>query len=420
MRLFGIATSFLAVTLLARWLGPEEYGVYAYVLATVLLLATPLQNAIRALIVRETSQALESNEWSFVTGIWHWASYLTALLTLVFGVFALALARTISTDRPAIGVTPIYFGLLLLPLLVLCTSKGAALTGLRYVVLGQLPDNVLRPILFLTMLVLVYIFFPTLEWSAHGALGLLVGSAVITLLSMGFLLRWRCPKVLSLAPRRYRHKFWSSALGPLALASGLQVVNSHADILVLGLFSPVSEVGIYRAVTQLASIIMFGLGVINLIAEPDVARLHAAGQIVQLQQVVTKYARLAFLLAVPVVAVSLIFGDDILELLFGEDYRGGYGPLVILVIGQVINVAMGSVGLLLNMTGHEKAVARGVAVAAMLNVPLNFILIPYWGASGAAFASTVSLVVWNLLLWRQVYRRLGIESTILKFNNRRQ
>ena len=73
---------------------------------------------------------------------------------------------------------------------------------------------------------------------------------------------------------------------------------------------------------------------------------------------------------------------------------------------------MGPVGLLLNMTGHERETAKGVAISAVLNMVLNFLLIPRWGITGAAVATTVSMIAWNLLLAWQVNTKLTIQPTI--------
>ena len=51
--------------------------------------------------------------------------------------------------------------------------------------------------------------------------------------------------------------------------------------------------------------------------------------------------------------------------------------------------------------------------AAVLNLVLNLLLIPAFGIVGAAVASAISLISWNLILAVLVYRRLGIHSTAL-------
>jgi O-antigen/teichoic acid export membrane protein len=87
--------------------------------------------------------------------------------------------------------------------------------------------------------------------------------------------------------------------------------------------------------------------------------------------------------------------------------------LLILLVGQVVNAGCGPVAQLLNMTGYEKYTLRGVGVSTILNVVLNVILIPKYGIAGAAVASALTLVGWNLILVYFVARELGINSSVI-------
>jgi O-antigen/teichoic acid export membrane protein len=119
------------------------------------------------------------------------------------------------------------------------------------------------------------------------------------------------------------------------------------------------------------------------------------------------------MLALPAFAALALMGEPILAFLFGAEYGGSYLPLIVLALGQLLAALAGPVGLLLAMAGFEKDTARVMGLAAFVNVVLNLALIPRFGPAGAAAASVVTLAVSNIILWRQVHRRLGIESTAL-------
>jgi O-antigen/teichoic acid export membrane protein len=97
---------------------------------------------------------------------------------------------------------------------------------------------------------------------------------------------------------------------------------------------------------------------------------------------------------------------------FGAEYESAYVPLVILCVGQLVNASMGSVGALLNMTGHERDTTKSILVAAVVNVALNLSLVPHWGIIGAAVATASTLTVWNLIMWHKVRARIGIEPSL--------
>jgi O-antigen/teichoic acid export membrane protein len=106
-----------------------------------------------------------------------------------------------------------------------------------------------------------------------------------------------------------------------------------------------------------------------------------------------------------------VFGEELLITAFGPEYAGGYLALVVLATGQLLNAAAGSVGALLNMTGHARDTVAGLLAGAILNATLNLVLIPLYGIEGAAYATAITFVFWNVLLHRKVRQRLGIESS---------
>ena len=86
--------------------------------------------------------------------------------------------------------------------------------------------------------------------------------------------------------------------------------------------------------------------------------------------------------------------------------------LKILCIGQLVNASVGSVGVLLDMTGNEKDSAGAIGLGAGANVALNALLIPRYGVEGAAIATATSIVIRNILLSVRVRQRLNISPTI--------
>ena len=150
--------------------------------------------------------------------------------------------------------------------------------------------------------------------------------------------------------------------------------------------------------------------IINPTLSPIVSKLHTAGQRVRLQRGITRVARIGLLLSLPVALFLIIFGDWFLSL-FGPGYTEGEIALGILSVGQVINVAAGSVAMILVMTGNERIAALGVAMSTIVNISLNAILIPVWGIEGAAIATTTSIVLWNALLVRYTCKQLGVDPT---------
>ena len=89
--------------------------------------------------------------------------------------------------------------------------------------------------------------------------------------------------------------------------------------------------------------------------------------------------------------------------LFGEEFKTGTLALMFLTTGQFVNAASGSVALILGMTGKEKFASYVILIATIINFMLNFVLIPKLGINGAAVASMVGLMFWNIIFLIYIY-----------------
>jgi len=97
---------------------------------------------------------------------------------------------------------------------------------------------------------------------------------------------------------------------------------------------------------------------------------------------------------------------------FSPDFGIYSGTLRVLALGQLVNALCGPVMYLLNMTGHEQSARRTMTVASIANVIGNFALIPWLGVEGAAWATSGTMILWNVWALVAVYRKTGIRTLI--------
>jgi O-antigen/teichoic acid export membrane protein len=411
LKIISTLLSLLLAIVLARMLGPAGYGTYTYVFALVSLLAISAQIGLPSLVVRETAKAHATKQWGTMRGLWRWSSLAVSMISVLLALLGLGICGLVADRFTSTQLNTFVFGLVLVPLVALGDLRGAALRGLRRVVIGQLPEFVLRPGILILLIWAGSKYLAPAILSPSLAMGLNAAAALLAF-AIGATMLWRTrPIELATMPQpEYAMRAWLAAAFPLALVSGMQLINQNTDIIMLGLFNNAEEVGVYKVVVTCATLVAFGLQTINMVITPHFARLHAQGDRERLQRLATMSARAILIFALPVVLILEIFGDKVLLYMFGKEYISGQVPLAILAIGQLVNAGMGSVGSLLTMTGHERDTARGVVIAAIVNVILNLIFIPLFGITGAAVVAVITLIVWNILLWRAVHRRLGIES----------
>lgn len=417
IRLAHAAIGFATGILLARALGPSDYGTYSFVMAMVGFLTIPSELGIPGLAVREIAVANARKDWGMMRGFIVRAHQGIAGLSVILVALA-ALALVAFGDR----IEPVrrqcmWLALALVPLISLGALRGAMLRGLRKVLLGQLPEQVIRPAVLLLAVILILVLARDRMSPQAMMLAQIAATAVAFAWGLAVFVRHRPPDIAS-APPTYRTSAWIRSTIPFGLSAALLLLNGRTDILALGLFHPDAEVGVYRVAVQMVLPVLFAQQAVNAIQAPHIAHLFAAGDMKRLQAMVTQSSRAVLAVAASAAFVIVVFGEPLIRLLFGSEYEAAYQPLLILAIGQTINSATGSVASLLNMTGHERDTTRIILVAAILNVTLNVLLTPTMGMTGAATATATTLVVWNVLMWFAVRRRIGIYAS--PFTRRRQ
>lgn len=409
LKTFDILFSFLVTVLLARTLGRDNYGVYSYVYALVALLVIPSQFGLPALVVRETAKAFATQEWGAIQGVWRWAGKITAILVIVFTCIAAVALIFFGDQFNREQILTMFWGLALVPLIALGELRGAALRGLHRIIQGQIPEQAALPGLFFLFVAVATIFFPS-RMSPSLAMALQVAAAALAFIAGAWLLLGAAPTEVRHAQPIYKSRLWLASAAPLALIGGMQFINHRTSILILGLFADAGQIGIYRIADQMSLLASTGLLAMNFVVAPQFARLHAIGDTERLQKITTVSARIVSFLTLSVSTIFLTLGKPILAFVFGSEFAPAYAPMSILVVGQLVNSLTGSVGMLLNMTGHERETARGTAIAAASNIVLNFLLAPFWGVRGAALAAAITTSAWNVILLLAVRKHLKINS----------
>jgi len=407
LKLISVGLAFASTAILARILGPADYGVYSYVIALVTLLTIPSEFGLPALIIRETASGMAREDYSAVQGVWVWSSRTTGIISLSLVGLSVITILLFGTSLAGSRLETFIWGLALVPLIALGDLRGAALRGLKRIVSGQLPEFLLRPGIFV-LLLFGGMLIGSVKFSASFSMALYVIASALAF-AIGAWLLWRAtPDLVRHAKPRIENRSWLISALPLAFIGGMNIINHQASILLQGFFLKDADIGIFRVATQVSLLASFGLLAINQVVVPRFAELFALGNKIKLQRLVTASSRVILFFNLGITIGFIVFGKLFLRKVFGSAYESAYIPLMILLGGQLINSGVGSVGNLLNMSHHERDTARGLAVAVVLNVVINLMLLPIWGIIGSSIATVISMVTWNMMLWWIVYKKLGI------------
>jgi O-antigen/teichoic acid export membrane protein len=399
----GLAFSFNVV--LARMLGAEGAGLYflALTLATVASVfgRLGLDNAL----LRFVSANVSISDWQAVKGVYRKGLSLAIVASAASSVL-MFLAAPLLAERvffkPALIWPLRWMSLAVLPI-TLFTLHAEILKGLKRVRDSILAQSVLVPAFSLAGL-----FVLARPWGVNGAAWAYTGAAALCA-SFGYL-SWRSstPQLTGVAARFSTRELSQSSM-PLFWSALLNLVMMWAGTFFLGVWGTATDVGIFSIAMRTAGLTSFILIAINSVAAPKFAALYKQGDTKALASTARNSAKLMTLLAAPALLLFLLLPGWVMKV-FGAEFSGGAAALAILAIGQFVNVATGSVGYLLIMSGHERLMRNAVFAAAILNVLLSICLIPLLGLLGASVASAFSLAFQNICAYCFVVRSLGIST----------
>lgn len=195
---------------------------------------------------------------------------------------------------------------------------------------------------------------------------------------------------------------------PMFLANVMNYINNQTGVLILGAFRSEKEIAYYAVAAKFAALTSFLLIAINSMIAPKFAELYHSGKTEELKKIIHKSTKLIFYSTSPILISLIIFGRPVLRILYGEEFLIAYIPLLILIVGQFVNAISGSVGYFLTMTGNERITSLILSCAFLINISLAYFLVPIYGINGAAVASSLCIISWNLLMVIAIRVRYGI------------
>lgn len=410
LRIGAVILAFLINVVLARAMTVSEYGSYIYGMSWLSILLIPATLGFDKLLVREISIYHSQKEWGRVKAFYKLATSLTLGFSILIGLSLSAVIQLARLPTALIGI--FYMVSMLLPIMTLIRVVQAILQGIHVIVWGQFPEYIIQPLLLILFTAVIF-YGLKIPLNALYVMILTVATSVLALLT-GIYLVWHwLPADIHTAQASFMdYRSWIPSSIPMMLVGGIYILNDQLATMMLGFLGDVHQVGIYAAAEKLARFTAFMLYALNPALGPVFASLFALNERKRLQKVVTLSAQAITLFALFIFLAFVISPAWFLSI-FSYEFVEGQTALLVLCIGQLINAATGSVGVLLIMVGHERNVVMGAAAGTLINLILGFLLIPSMQATGAAIATGVGVTLTNLILSISVFRKLKIYPTAL-------
>ncbi|MES2119077.1 MAG: oligosaccharide flippase family protein [Pseudomonadota bacterium] len=408
LRCAGIGLSYVANIMLSRLLGAQDFGRYVIALGWALVLTLPARAGFEHSSLRFATVYFEQRQSGLLRGFFRTAFTTVVVLSLLIGCVMAAAGWSASSFSIVAGAA------IILPIAALGVASPM-LRAAQRIMASQLYDQIVRPAVLILGIGLAVL--AGRRMSVEGALLLTAFAALAALAAL--LVEFRSVFApATRAPADYAEwRRWFALSVPMLLIASMQELMNQMEVILLGHLATATDAGLFAAAWRLASLTPFALAALTGIAGPQIASSYHRGALDELSSLSRLIARIGLLIAIGAAALLVLFGRPLLGL-FGPGFDTAYPVLVALTIGGLVNAFTGVVAYMMTLTGRERPALAIFAGALAISVLFNLLLIPRFGALGAAIASSSATAAWNLAMLVYVRRTLGIDASALALARR--
>jgi O-antigen/teichoic acid export membrane protein len=195
---------------------------------------------------------------------------------------------------------------------------------------------------------------------------------------------------------------------PLWITSLSWLAILQCDVVILGLLRPARTLALYVPVLRLAELGAVAFSVMGVYVLPSAARLAALADRRGLADLYATTTKITFAAGSPIFVALVLFPGAVAEALFG--FSGGNLEHLarILAIGYVVNAVVGLNGVMLEATGRPRTLALRSALVLVAVVGIDLVLIARMGVLGAAWGTSIGLILTNAVNSTLLFKQTGI------------
>jgi O-antigen/teichoic acid export membrane protein len=195
---------------------------------------------------------------------------------------------------------------------------------------------------------------------------------------------------------------------PLLASTLVWILMESSDAILLGYFHSTEEVAAFRAVLLVAALNQGVSFTFALLYTPMLARLYAQRAADEMRDFYWRSTLWVTVLSFPVFLLTFSFASATTAGVVGERYADSAPIMALLAFGYFFHCSLGFNGLTLRVFGKLRYTVAVDVGAAVVNVLVNLLLIPRWGAVGAAVGTSSTMVIHNLLKQYGLWRYTGV------------
>ncbi|MFP5351863.1 MAG: MATE family efflux transporter [Actinomycetota bacterium] len=391
----GIVVAALATfavnILMSNSLGPEAFGVVTVVTQAAFVASFASRAGMDMAVLRDVAVEVGQGRYDRIRVPVARATLIGTVVSLAVGALVLLFAEQVAalfSLGGGDGTRAVQMAALGLPFLALANIWLSATRGLKIMRYTLYVFWAGQPVLWIALMLLGWQFVRT-GWMSALTYSL---SWVLAAAAAGYF--WRresatwvaAPMEPGALSKLFRYA------GPRAPAALFSQLLFWTDLFVLTRYVTDLQVGVYSAALRAGQVIVLFLTSVSLMFSPFVADLHNRGETERLDKLFKTLTRWTIVATLPLFLLLLVAPSEALRL-FGARFSEGQAALLIILAGQFVNIATGSVGFVLIMVGRTGWDLVVYAGSLALNLGLAFWLCPRYGMEGAAIANAVTFAL---------------------------
>ena len=394
---------------LGRTIGADGLGIINLSNRVVNILLVVGLLGMRQVIIKEVAIAHNKKDYAHIGNVMHTAYWLNGAFTLTLSVIFIFLSPWLANtvfNEPRLQY-PLMIALVAMIPQVFSRIFSSGLIGYRKIWQSNLVEQTLS--IAITGIILVILWLLKKDIAVNiVAVCYAIGRIGVTI-SVGFY--WK-----SLYRFKSKRNIISKQLLktsiPLLIITITSILESNADVIILGALADVKQVGLYTVAARIALLASFFLQVTNASVNPKIASLYETGKTKELEKMAQSVTKGLGIIGFFLLIIFIFLGKTILSI-WGAEFMTGYWILLVLGFAQFINITTGAVGGLLIMTGHEKYHRNISIVMLVIGLILYIPFVYFYGAIGAAIVTATIIVSENILKLLFVRTKLNINVILL-------
>lgn len=416
MRVSNALLALGVAVLIARLLGPDEYGKYAIMLSLATLLGIPFQAGLPRTMTRDIAIARTSGDPGRIRAIIRFGAMV--FLLLIPAVLLVAICIWITGYEVAGVALGVVFAGILAPLLAANSNRMAVMRGLGSAIRSQIPDMLIQP---LGTALIVIVLIATLG-TASAEVGLIAyaSSTLFGVLVGMMMLRGDISRVPDTPPLEdLKRTNFLGNVATMSLLGAATSITGNIDMLLLNHFGAFSEAGQYKVALSGLAVVVLGGNAVSAVAFTRLAEAIPTGDTIKISAQSDKALIWSMFFTAGVTIFVAVLGRPLIYLVFGEAYSEAWPILVVLSVGFTIAFMFGQGPDIASLSGAQVPAAICILVGIIVTIGFTFAMVDSMGTMAIAVGSMLGTIIRFMLTSMVVRFALKIDISIFGLIRRR-